>query len=82
VESGGCACAPTLREAEALAGDRFSADPDAADFGFIGTPEQIIEQMRPFIALGVSHFKLDSVDFPQVRGINLLIDEVLPALIP
>jgi alkanesulfonate monooxygenase SsuD/methylene tetrahydromethanopterin reductase-like flavin-dependent oxidoreductase (luciferase family) len=80
--SGGCACAPTQREAEALAGDRFTADPDAADFGFVGTPEQIIEQMRPFIALGVSHFKLDSVDFPQVRGINLLIDEVLPALNP
>jgi alkanesulfonate monooxygenase SsuD/methylene tetrahydromethanopterin reductase-like flavin-dependent oxidoreductase (luciferase family) len=78
--SGGCACAPTQREAEALAGDSFNATRDAEDFGFVGTPEQIIEQMRPFIALGVTHFKLDSVDFPQVRGLDLLINEVLPAL--
>jgi alkanesulfonate monooxygenase SsuD/methylene tetrahydromethanopterin reductase-like flavin-dependent oxidoreductase (luciferase family) len=78
--SGGCACAPTQREAEALAGDSFNATRDAEDFGFVGTPEQIIEQMRPFVALGVRHFKLDSVDFPQVRGLDLLINEVLPAL--
>jgi alkanesulfonate monooxygenase SsuD/methylene tetrahydromethanopterin reductase-like flavin-dependent oxidoreductase (luciferase family) len=78
--SGGCACASTLREAEALAGDRFCPDPAAEDFGFVGTPDQIVGQMRPFIALGVRHFKLDSVDFPRVRGIDLLINEVLPAL--
>lgn len=78
--SGGCACAPTQREAEVLAGDRCSADPGAEDFGFVGTPEQIVEQMRPFIALGVRHFRLDCVDFPQVRGLDLLINEVLPAL--
>lgn len=78
--SGGCACAPTQREAEALAGDSFNATRDAEDFGFVGAPEQIIEQMRPFVALGVRHFKLDSVDFPQTRGLDLLINEVLPAL--
>jgi alkanesulfonate monooxygenase SsuD/methylene tetrahydromethanopterin reductase-like flavin-dependent oxidoreductase (luciferase family) len=78
--SGGCACAPTQEEAEQLAADCFGADPTAEDFGFVGTPEQIIEQMRPFIALGVRHFKLDSVDFPAVRGLDLLINEVLPAL--
>jgi alkanesulfonate monooxygenase SsuD/methylene tetrahydromethanopterin reductase-like flavin-dependent oxidoreductase (luciferase family) len=78
--SGGCACAPTQREAELLAGDRFGADPAAEDFGFVGTPEQIVEQMRPFIALGVRRFKLDCVDFPRVRGLDLLINEVLPVL--
>src|SRR5262245_53794764 len=55
--SGGCACAPTQREAVALAGDRFCPDPAAADFDFVGTPDQIVEQMRPFIALGLRHFK-------------------------
>lgn len=78
--SGGCACAPTQGEAEALARDRFNLDPAAEDFDFVGTPDQIVEQMRPFIALGVRHFKLDSADFPQVRGLDLLINEVLPAL--
>jgi alkanesulfonate monooxygenase SsuD/methylene tetrahydromethanopterin reductase-like flavin-dependent oxidoreductase (luciferase family) len=76
--SGGCACASTQREAELLAGGRFGADPAAEDFGFVGTPEQIVEQMRPFIALGVRRFKLDCVDFPRVRGLDLLINEVLP----
>jgi hypothetical protein len=52
----------------------------AEDFGFVGTPDQIVAQLRPFIALGVRHFKLDSVDFPLVRGLDLLINEVLPAL--
>jgi alkanesulfonate monooxygenase SsuD/methylene tetrahydromethanopterin reductase-like flavin-dependent oxidoreductase (luciferase family) len=78
--SGGCACAPTQAEAEALAGDLFSADPAAEDFGFVGTPEQIVEQMRHFMDLGVQRFKLDCVDFPRVRGLDLLIHEVLPAL--
>jgi alkanesulfonate monooxygenase SsuD/methylene tetrahydromethanopterin reductase-like flavin-dependent oxidoreductase (luciferase family) len=78
--SGGCACAPTQREAEVLAGDSFGTDPTAEDFGFVGTPEQIVEQMRPFIALGVRRFKLDCVDFPRVRGLDLLINEVLPVL--
>jgi alkanesulfonate monooxygenase SsuD/methylene tetrahydromethanopterin reductase-like flavin-dependent oxidoreductase (luciferase family) len=78
--SGGCACAPTRAEAEALSGDLFSADPAAGDYGFVGTPEQIVEQMRLFMDLGVQRFKLDCVDFPRVRGLDLLIHEVLPAL--
>jgi alkanesulfonate monooxygenase SsuD/methylene tetrahydromethanopterin reductase-like flavin-dependent oxidoreductase (luciferase family) len=63
-----------------LAGDLFSADPAAEDFGFVGTPDQIVEQMRRFMDLGVQRFKLDCVDFPRVRGLDLLINEVLPAL--
>src|SRR5262249_4520228 len=78
--SGGCACAPTQEEAAMLADDRFHPDPDAEDFDFVGTPDQIIEQMRPFIALGVQHFKLDIADYPQTRGLDLLINEVLPAV--
>jgi alkanesulfonate monooxygenase SsuD/methylene tetrahydromethanopterin reductase-like flavin-dependent oxidoreductase (luciferase family) len=33
-------------------GDRFNADNDD-DFGFVGTPQQVVEQMRPFVELGV-----------------------------
>lgn len=76
---GGCACAPTAEQAAALGGTRFSAD-DEDDFGFVGTPEQIVEQMRPFIDLGVDRFILDAAGFPALTGLELLMNEVLPAL--
>jgi alkanesulfonate monooxygenase SsuD/methylene tetrahydromethanopterin reductase-like flavin-dependent oxidoreductase (luciferase family) len=76
---GGCACAPTQAEAQALAGDRFSPNSDE-DFGFVGTPPQLIEQMRPFIALGVDYFILDCGGFPNLTTLEMLINEVLPAL--
>ncbi|CAA9543036.1 MAG: hypothetical protein AVDCRST_MAG73-2136 [uncultured Thermomicrobiales bacterium] len=77
--SGGCACVRTQAEAEALAGNRVGDD-DPQDFDFVGTPEQLVAQMRPFVALGVEHFILDCMDFPQLTGLELLIDEVLPVL--
>lgn len=76
---GGCACAPTQAEAERLAGDRVSpADDD--DFGFVGTPKQLVEQMRPFINLGVDYFMLDCSGFPTLTTLEMLINEVLPAV--
>jgi alkanesulfonate monooxygenase SsuD/methylene tetrahydromethanopterin reductase-like flavin-dependent oxidoreductase (luciferase family) len=76
---GGCACAPTQAEAEAFTKGRWSAD-DNEDFGFVGTPSQLIEQMRPFIALGVDYFILDCGGFPELTTLEMLISEVLPAL--
>jgi alkanesulfonate monooxygenase SsuD/methylene tetrahydromethanopterin reductase-like flavin-dependent oxidoreductase (luciferase family) len=76
---GGCACAPTQAEAKRLAGDRFSPDSEE-DFGFVGTPQQIVEQMRSFIALGVDYFMVDCSGFPQLTTLELLVNEVLPAL--
>lgn len=76
---GGCACAPTQAAAEALAGDRVSSSDDD-DFGFVGTPTQVVEQMRPFIDLGVDYFMLDSSGFPKLTTLEMLINEVLPAL--
>jgi alkanesulfonate monooxygenase SsuD/methylene tetrahydromethanopterin reductase-like flavin-dependent oxidoreductase (luciferase family) len=75
----GCTCAPTREEAEVLAGDRFNIDDDQ-DFGFVGTPQQIIEQMRAFMDLGVDYFMLDCGGFPKLTTLELLISEVLPAL--
>ncbi|MGH2459302.1 MAG: LLM class flavin-dependent oxidoreductase, partial [Chloroflexota bacterium] len=77
--SGGCACAPTGAEAVAVAGDRFSPDAEE-DFGFVGTPAQVVEQMRAFIALGVSYFIVDCSEFPNLTTLELLVKEVLPAL--
>ena len=47
---------------------------------FVGTPVQIIEQMRPFVELGVDYFLLDCGGFPRLTTVELLIQEVLPAL--
>jgi alkanesulfonate monooxygenase SsuD/methylene tetrahydromethanopterin reductase-like flavin-dependent oxidoreductase (luciferase family) len=77
---GGCACAPTQEEAEVFAGDLYSADNAFDDFGFVGTPRQLVEQMRPFIDLGVDYFMLDCGGFPKLTTLELLVHEVLPAL--
>ncbi len=76
---GGCACAPTEAAAKRLAAVRFSAD-NEDDFGFVGTPQQIVEQMRPFIELGVDYFMVDCSGFPDLTTLELLVHEVLPAL--
>ena len=77
---GGCVCAPTQAEAEEFAGDRYSADNDFDNFDFVGTPQQLVAQMRPFIDLGVDYFILDCGGFPKLTTLELLINEVLPAL--
>ena len=76
---GGCACAPTQEEAVALVEGRWSADDDE-DFGFVGTPKQLIEQMRPFIELGVDYFMFDCAGYPNLSTLEMLIYEVLPLL--
>lgn len=76
---GGCACALTQAEAEALTEGRWSADDDE-DFGFVGTPTQLVEQMRPFIDLGVDYFMFDCGGFPKLTTLEMLIKDLLPAL--
>lgn len=76
---GGCACAPTEAEAKRLAAIRVSPD-DEENFDFVGTPQQIVEQMRPFIELGVDYFMVDCAGFPDLTTLKLLVSEVLPAL--
>ena len=78
--SGGCVCAPTQVEAESIAGDRYTADNVFDDFGFVGTPQQVIAQLRSFIDLGVEYFMLDCGGFPKLTTLDLLITEVFPAL--
>ena len=77
---GGCACTSTQKDALALAGDRYSATNMFDDFGFVGTPEQVIEQMLPFIEEGVDYFILDCGGFPQLTTLEMLATRVLPAL--
>jgi alkanesulfonate monooxygenase SsuD/methylene tetrahydromethanopterin reductase-like flavin-dependent oxidoreductase (luciferase family) len=72
---GGCLCAPTEKDVKALNKNGMSAGP-----AFVGTPAQIIDQMRPFIDLGVDYFMLSSGGFPELTTLEMLVSEVLPAL--
>lgn len=56
-----------------------NTSPRAAMMNFVGTPTQIIEQIQPYVDLGVSHFMLDFSDFPKSTGSQLFADEVIPA---
>ena len=72
---GGCACAPTEREVEGIAGGRLKAGN-----AFVGTPQQLIDQMGPFVELGVDYFMLGCGGFPNLVTLEMLVGEVLPAL--
>lgn len=72
---GGCSCAPTEEQAIEQTRGRFTKAN-----AFVGTPQQIIEQLRPFIDLGVDYFMLGSAGFPDLTTLELLRDEVLPAI--
>ncbi len=72
---GGCLCAPTEKDVKAL--NKYGM---SAGTAFVGTPAQIIDQMRPFLDLGVDYFMLSSGGFPELTTLEMLVSEVLPAL--
>ena len=81
--SGGCICAPTAAGVADLAAVRARRGAEYAHQvgeDFVGTPAQVIDQMRPFVELGVDYFMLDCGGFPRLTTVELLIREVLPAL--
>ena len=84
VWAGGCVCAPTEAEVTDLAAERLQVlgEDYAYQVGedFVGTPAQIIEQMQPFIELGVDYFLLDCGGFPRLTTVEMLVNEVLPTL--
>jgi alkanesulfonate monooxygenase SsuD/methylene tetrahydromethanopterin reductase-like flavin-dependent oxidoreductase (luciferase family) len=52
--------------------------PDAA---FVGTPEMVADQIRPYLALGVEHVVIARfADFPQLDGAHQFAAEVVPLL--
>jgi alkanesulfonate monooxygenase SsuD/methylene tetrahydromethanopterin reductase-like flavin-dependent oxidoreductase (luciferase family) len=73
---GGCICAPTEAQAQAL----NPHHPHNPLHAFIGTPEQVTEQMQLLINLGIDYFMLYSGDFPATTTLSLLVDEILPVL--
>jgi len=47
---------------------------------FVGTPEQVIAQMRPFVEAGVDYFMVDVVGLPRPHIVSMLLGDVLPAV--
>jgi len=74
---GGCVCAPTEQEVASMVEQRPQLQPGE---DFIGTPRQLLEQMQPFVELGVDTFILDCSGFPSLTTATMLVNEVLPAL--
>jgi len=72
---GGCICAPTQAAVEAINKGRWSTNN-----AFVGTPAQVIEQMRAFVDLGVDYFMVSCGGFPDLTTLELVINEVMPAL--
>lgn len=72
---GGCLCAPTEIGVSDINKHRIPIGPN-----FVGTPAQVVEEMRPFVDLGVDYFMLVNQAFPDLTTLQMLIDEVLPAL--
>ncbi len=81
---GGCWCFPTQSRAEAARLQYYAAHPDAGDpsgsFDLCGAPEQIIDQLQPFIELGVDYFMVNCGGFPDLTTLELLASEVLPVI--
>jgi alkanesulfonate monooxygenase SsuD/methylene tetrahydromethanopterin reductase-like flavin-dependent oxidoreductase (luciferase family) len=72
---GGCACAPTEERAAALGGGRITTTS-----GFLGTPEQVVEQMQSLVDLGIDYFIIGCGGFPDLTTLELVTEQVLPAL--
>src|SRR6266487_64941 len=70
---GGCICAPTEAKVKKLNTTHMGSEN-----AFIGTPAQVIEQMHPFIDLGVDYFMLTCGGFPDLTTLETLTHEVLP----
>jgi alkanesulfonate monooxygenase SsuD/methylene tetrahydromethanopterin reductase-like flavin-dependent oxidoreductase (luciferase family) len=80
---GGCICAPTEQGVRELAAGRLELGEEfgyQAGEDFVGTPNELIEQMQPFVELGVDYFMLDCGGFPRLTTVEMLVNEVLPAL--
>ncbi|HKP51199.1 MAG TPA: LLM class flavin-dependent oxidoreductase [Chloroflexia bacterium] len=45
-----------------------------------GTPADVASELQEFVNLGVKHFQLRFLDFPETRGLERFIKEVMPRL--
>ncbi|MGB1285965.1 MAG: LLM class flavin-dependent oxidoreductase [Aggregatilineales bacterium] len=50
----------------------------STDDAFVGTPEQIAEQLQAFIDVGVDYFMVDVIGLPDEEVISLVTDRLMP----
>lgn len=62
-------------EAEALARGRGQWTPENA---FVGTPAQVVAQLRQFVDLGADYFMVEVLDVDQADIRDMLLEQVLP----
>lgn len=62
-------------EAEALALSNGRWNPSNA---FVGTPQQAIDLMMPFVEAGVSYFMLEVLGLPDSDTVGMVLEDVLP----
>lgn len=53
--------------------------PEAESPWLVGTPDEVVDQLRSYTALGVRHVLLWFMDFPETAGLRLFAERVLPA---
>ncbi|MDQ6602884.1 MAG: LLM class flavin-dependent oxidoreductase, partial [Chloroflexota bacterium] len=61
-----------------LAGET-DAVPDLHRVAIIGTPDEVRQQIREYIAAGIGHFMLWFLDAPSDAGMTLFAEQVLPS---
>jgi alkanesulfonate monooxygenase SsuD/methylene tetrahydromethanopterin reductase-like flavin-dependent oxidoreductase (luciferase family) len=71
--------APLDAELQAfLAGERSELPAKFADQWLVGTPDEVTEQLRTYVALGITHFLFWFMDAPEETGLRLFADQVMP----
>jgi alkanesulfonate monooxygenase SsuD/methylene tetrahydromethanopterin reductase-like flavin-dependent oxidoreductase (luciferase family) len=72
----GCYCAESEQEVKRLT----AMHKGPFGLGFVGTPEQVAEQMQPYVQLGINYFMISAGGFPDFTSLHTLSNKVLPML--
>lgn len=68
-------------EDEAVARGLSRVDKWTPDNAFVGSPQQIAEQMGAFVEAGCDYFMIDIIGAPDPKVLGLFTEEVIPALV-
>ncbi len=61
-----------------IAGDSDNLPSRMTDDWIIGTPDQVEQRLRDYMAEGISHFMLWFMDAPRADGLDLFASDVIP----